>query len=29
LVEVGRAHVYVTDSPSNVYDETINFNIYE
>jgi len=29
LVEVGRTHVYVTDSPSNVYDETINFNIYE
>jgi len=29
LVEEGRAHVYVTDSPSNEYNENITFNIYE
>lgn len=29
LVEEGRAHVYVVDSPSNEYNENITFNIYE
>ena len=29
LVEEGRAHVYVIDSPSNEYNENITFNIYE
>ncbi len=29
LVEEGRAHVYVQDSPSNEYNENITFNIYE
>lgn len=29
IVEEGRAHVYVIDSPSNEYNENITFNIYE
>ena len=29
VVEEGRAHVYVNDSPSNEYNEQITFNIYE
>ena len=29
LVEEGRAHVYVVDSPSNEFNENITFNIYE
>ena len=29
LVEEGRAHVYVNDSPSNEYNENITFTIYE
>lgn len=29
LVEEGRAHIYVVDSPSNEYNENITFNIYE
>jgi hypothetical protein len=29
LVEEGRAHVYVQDSPSNEFSTNITFNIYE
>jgi len=29
IVEEGRAHVYVIDSPANEYNENITFNIYE
>jgi hypothetical protein len=29
LVEEGRAHVFETDSPSNIYNEQIIVNIYE
>jgi len=29
LVEEGRAHVYVQDSPDNTFTQNITFNIYE